>query len=194
MPTALSAADNSSFEIHVALHPQIPGTTTWQTTLKEVEAAYNNIYPDGVFDYEFLDASIAKLYSAEQRIKSLLAWATGLTIFISCLGLAGLVIYTSNLRVKEIGVRKVLGASVTHIVTLLSKDFVKLMCIAFLIATPVAWFTLHKWLENYVYRVSMSWWLFPLCGAWMMLITLLTMSIRIIQAALANPVKSLRSE
>jgi ABC-type antimicrobial peptide transport system permease subunit len=159
-----------------------------------VKKAYKQIYPEQDFSYEFFDESIAKFYTAEQNIARLLKWATGLTVFISCLGLAGLVIYTTNLRTKEVGIRKVLGASVVGIVSLLSKDFVKLLGIAFLIATPVAWWALHKWLENFAYRTSISWWVFPLSGGAMIAIALLTMSVRTIRSALANPVNSLRTE
>lgn len=186
----------SSFQhtIHIALLPQNTAGTGWQTTLAQVEKVYKQIYPEGDFHYEFFDESIARLYTREWQIVSLLKWATGLTIFISCLGLAGLVIYTTNLRTKEIGVRKVLGASVAGIVSLLSKDFIKLMGIAFVVATPIAWWALNKWLENFAYRISISWWIFPLSGALMLGIALVTMSIRTIRAAIANPVKSLRTE
>jgi ABC-type antimicrobial peptide transport system permease subunit len=127
-------------------------------------------------------------------MSSLLRWATGLTIFISCLGLLGLVIYATSLRTKEIGVRKVLGASVTQIVSLLSKDFVKLVCIAFAIAVPIAWYGAHRWMESFVYRTTISWWIYALSGLIMLLIALLTLSIQTIRAANANPVKSLRTE
>jgi len=193
-PLALATVANSEFYIHIALHPQIAGAALWSTTLDRVKKAYKEIYPEQDFKYEFFDESIAKFYTAEQNIARLLKWATGLTIFISCLGLAGLVIYTTNLRTKEVGIRKVLGASVTGIVSLLSKDFVKLLGIAFLIATPVAWWALHKWLENFAYKTSISWWVFPLSGGAMIVIALLTMSVRTIRSALANPVNSLRTE
>lgn len=193
-PMALFAPRKTASTIHIALAPPIAGALSWKTTLAKVEAAYKELYPDETFSYTFFDESIAKFYVAEQNIARLLKWATGLTIFISCLGLIGLVIYTTNLRTKEIGIRKVLGASVTRIVSLLSKDFIGLMGIAFLIATPVAWWVLHKWLEDFAYRVKIAWWIFPLSGGLMIGIALLVMSIRTIRAALANPVGSLRSE
>jgi len=124
----------------------------------------------------------------------LLNWCTGLAIFISCLGLFGLVIYITTQRTKEIGVRKVLGASVTQIVSLLSKDFIGLVIIAFVIATPLAWWAMHKWLEDFAYRTTINWWIFGLSGSFMILIALLTLSIQTIRSAIANPVKSLRTE
>ena len=121
-------------------------------------------------------------------------WATGLTIFISCMGLLGLVIYTTNQRVKEIGVRKILGASVGNIVSLLSKDFLTLVAIAFVIATPLAWWAAHEWLNNFAYRTIINWWLFPLSGVGMIIIALVTLSFQTFRAASGNPVKSLRTE
>jgi ABC-type antimicrobial peptide transport system permease subunit len=124
----------------------------------------------------------------------LLAWATGLAILISCLGLLGLVIYTTNQRVKEIGIRKVLGASVSQLVSLLSKDFLRLVLVAFLLAAPLTWWGVYKWLEGFAYRTQISWWIFVLGGSIMLLIALFTLSIQIIRSAMANPVENLRSE
>jgi putative ABC transport system permease protein len=118
----------------------------------------------------------------------------GLTVFISCLGLLGLVVYTTNHRVKEIGVRKVLGATVAQIVSILSRDFLKLVGIAFLLATPIAWWALHKWLENFTLRTEISWWVFLLSGLGMIGAAVLTLSLQTIRAARANPVESLRME
>jgi ABC-type antimicrobial peptide transport system permease subunit len=124
----------------------------------------------------------------------LLKWATGLAIFISCLGLLGLVIYTTTQRTKEIGVRKVLGASVSQIVTLISKDFLGLIMLAFAVAVPLSWMAMHKWLENFAYRTEISWWIFITAGAVMITIALVTLGFQTIKAAIANPVKSLRTE
>ena len=121
-------------------------------------------------------------------------WSAGLCIFISCLGLLGLVIYTTNTRTKEIGVRKVLGASVTQIVSLLSKDLLSLVLLAFVIASPLAWFAMNKWLQDFVYRTNISWWVFAICGVGMLLVAVILLAMRTIKAALANPVKSLRTE
>jgi ABC-type antimicrobial peptide transport system permease subunit len=127
-------------------------------------------------------------------MSTLLTWATGLAILISCLGLLGLVMYTINTRTKEIGIRKILGASVTNILSVLSTDFLKLVCIAFLIAAPVAWWASYKWLEDFAYRTAMSWWVFVVSGIFMLLMALITLSFQTIKAAIANPVKSLRAE
>jgi ABC-type antimicrobial peptide transport system permease subunit len=133
-------------------------------------------------------------YGSVQQTSTLLQWATGLTIFISCLGLLGLVIYTTTHRTKEIGIRKVLGASVTQIMVLLSNDFIKLVLIAFLIATPLAWWAIHRWLDDFVFRTSVSWWIFGLSGTGMIIIALATLSVQTLRSARANPAKSLKTE
>jgi ABC-type antimicrobial peptide transport system permease subunit len=121
-------------------------------------------------------------------------WATGLTIFISCLGLLGLVIYITNQRTKEIGVRKVIGATVTQLILLLSRDFLRLIGLAILIALPISWWGSRKWLENFAYKTTLSWWVFAAGGAALLLIALIILTIRTLRSALANPVKALRSE
>ncbi len=143
---------------------------------------------------QVFDEQIAKFYENEKQVSTLLTWATGLTIFISCLGLLGLVIYTTTVRVKEIGVRKVLGASVAQLVTLLSKDFMALVILAFFIAAPLAWLAMHQWLNNFAYRTGVSIWVFGLSAGTMILIALVTVGLQTIRAAMTNPVKSLRSE
>ena len=180
-------------QLQIELKPEtIPGA--WQTTIDQIKKAFKEIYPDEDFTYNFVDETIAKFYDSEQHTSTLLSWATALAIIISCLGLLGLVIYTTNQRTKEIGVRKVLGATVTQIVTLLSKDFIKLVLFAFVIAAPLAWLGMNKWMQNYAYRANISWWIFVVSGISIILIALLTLSIQIIKAAIANPVKSLRTE
>jgi putative ABC transport system permease protein len=124
----------------------------------------------------------------------LLMWSTGLTIFISCLGLLGLIIYITNMRTKEIGIRKVIGATVAQIVALLSKDFLKLIAVAFLIAVPIAWYAANEWLQNFAYRTTLSWWIFLAGGLLMFSIALIVLCIQAIKAAVANPAKSLRTE
>jgi len=193
-PLALASARNFEFDLLVALRPQTAGGTTWSATLAQAGAIYKQLFPQSDYNYQFLDESIAQFYTGEQNIARLLKWATGLTILVSCLGLAGLVIFTTNSRIKEIGIRKVLGASITGIAALLSRDFVKLLVIAFLIATPIAGWALNRWLGNYAYRAPLSWWIFPLAGLGMITIALLTISIRTIRSAMANPVHALRSE
>ena len=124
----------------------------------------------------------------------MLTWATALSIFISCLGLLGLAIYTTNQRTKEIGVRKVLGATVAQVVTLLSSELIMLILLAFVIVTPIAWYALNQWMQGFADRTAISWWIFAISGAGMLLTAVFTSSIQTIKAALANPVKSLRSE
>lgn len=152
---------------------------------------YNAEYP---FAYHFVDEEYAAKFKSEQRVGTLAALFSGLTIFISCLGLLGLAIFMAESRIKEIGVRKVLGASVGGLVTLLSKDFLKLVTIAFFIAAPIAWWAMYKWLADYPYRVQIQWWVFVLAGLMSLAIALLTVSYQAVRAALSNPVKSLRTE
>jgi ABC-type antimicrobial peptide transport system permease subunit len=130
----------------------------------------------------------------EQRAGTLAALFAGLTIFISCLGLFGLATYMAENRIKEIGIRKVLGASVTNIAGLLSKEFLKLVAISFVIASPIAWIIMNKWLLNYTYRIRIEWWVFLLAGSLSFIIAVATVSFQAIKAALSNPVKSLRTE
>jgi putative ABC transport system permease protein len=175
-----------------------PGTAIqrndWKGTISKMEQIFKKTYPEEEFNYAFFDESIASSYSREQNISHLLEWATGLTIFISCLGLLGLVMHTIHHRTREIGVRKVLGASIAQIVTLLSKDYVKLVGIAFIIASPLTWWAIYEWLDNFALRTSMSWWVFILGGLGMIAIALGTLSVQTIRAAMANPVNSLRTE
>jgi ABC-type antimicrobial peptide transport system permease subunit len=152
---------------------------------------YNPAYP---FEYHFIDQEYAAKFDDEQLTGTLASLFSILTIFISCLGLFGLAAFMAENRIKEIGVRKVLGASVAGVATLLSKDFVRLVVVAVLIASPVAWFAMHKWLEGYDYRINISWWIFIAAGFIAIFIALVTVSFQAIKAALANPVKALRSE
>jgi putative ABC transport system permease protein len=193
-PLVFASFDDRSFFIHVLLQPQNGTNASWSNTIAQIQKAYHQLYPDEDFTYKFLDDTIAKFYESEQHTASLLNWATALSILISCLGLLGLVMYTINTRTKEIGIRKILGATVTSIISILSKDFVQLVLIAFLIATPVAWWATYKWLQDFVYKINMSWWIFALCGSAMLFIALIILSIQTIKAAMANPVKSLRTE
>ncbi|TSJ44184.1 FtsX-like permease family protein [Mucilaginibacter corticis] len=179
---------------HIALKPQNAGGNDWKTAIAKVQAAWKSIYPDDDFDYHFFDESIIGLYNKEQHISQLLSWATGLSVFISCLGLFGLAVFTTNQRTKEIGVRKVLGASVTQIVTLLSTELVYLVMLSFVIICPVSWLAMHKWMQGFADRTSFSWWIFAISGAGIFFTALFTLSFQTIKAAIANPVKSLRSE
>jgi putative ABC transport system permease protein len=193
-PLAFAGNTKRSFQVNMALKPQDGAPGLWKETLVKAEKEFKTLYPEDDFNYEFFDATIAAFYKKEQDISRLLNWAAGLCIFISSLGLLGLVIYTTNTRTKEIGVRKVLGASVIQIVSLLSKDLVFLVLIAFVIASPLAWLAMNKWLQDFVYRTNLSWWVFGICGASMLLLAVVVLSIRTVKAALANPVKSLRTE
>jgi len=193
-PLVFASFNKRSNFFHVALKPQNEAGTAWQSAISKLEKEYKEIYPENDFSYSFFDDSIAKFYDSEQNTSRLLKWATGLVIFISCLGLLGLVIYTTNMRRKEIGVRKVMGASVLQIVSILSKDFIRLVLIAFVIATPFAWWAMNSWLQDFTYRTEMSWWLFGLSGCIMLLIAFATLGMQTIKAAIANPVKSLRTE
>lgn len=193
-PLAFAGNSKNSYQVNLALKPQDGAPGLWKETLEKAGKEFKALYPDDDFNYEFFDATIAAFYKKEQDISRLLNWAAGLCIFISSLGLLGLVIYTTNTRIKEIGVRKVLGASAIQIVSLLSKDLVSLVLIAFVIASPIAWFSINRWLQNFVYRTAISWWVFAVCGASMLLLAIVVLSVRTIKAALENPVKSLRTE
>ncbi|MEO6549829.1 MAG: FtsX-like permease family protein, partial [Ferruginibacter sp.] len=185
---------NNGNTFHIRLAPKKAGSTQWKSSIAAIQLAFKKTYPEEDFNYTFLDDTIAALYKTEQQTASLLQWATGLTIFISCLGLLGLVIYTTNTRTKEIGIRKILGASIANIVSILSKDFVLLVIIAFVIAAPLAWWATHEWLQNFAFRTNISWWVFAGSGIAMLLIALLTLSIQTIRTAVANPAKSMRTE
>jgi putative ABC transport system permease protein len=176
--------------IHVKLN-DANSTASNIAAMEKVFKQYNPQYP---FEYHFIDEQYAKKFSDEQTTGTLTAFFAGLTIFISCLGLFGLATYMAENRIKEIGVRKVLGASVASIAALLSKDFIKLVLIAILIASPLAWWAMNKWLADYNYHLTISWWIFFAAGSMAILIALFTVSFQAIKAAVANPVKSLRTE
>ena len=179
---------------HVELPAKTANTDAWKETIAKIGSAWKEVYPEEDFKYTFLDESIAKFYEKEQKTARLLNWCAWLAILISCLGLLGLVIYTTTQRTKEIGVRKVLGASVIQIVQLLSKDFMQLVLIGFVIAAPLGWWAMNKWLQDFAYRTDVSWWVFALSGLLMAVIALLILSIHTVRAAVSNPVKSLRTE
>ncbi|MEM8523126.1 MAG: ABC transporter permease [Bacteroidota bacterium] len=162
--------------------------------LAEIKALYQKFAPGFIFDYAFLDSSYQALYESEQRVSTLSSYFALFAILISCLGLFGLATFTAERRFKEIGIRKVLGASVPGIVTLLSKDFIKLVAVAFVIATPVAYYFMNDWLQNFAYQISLQWWIFALAGVAAILIAFLTVSFQSVRAALANPINSLRNE
>ncbi|WP_121808960.1 ABC transporter permease [Mucilaginibacter kameinonensis] len=180
--------------IHIALKPETPGSLSWSKTMTAMNKIWKEFYPDDDTNYKFYDKSIEQFYDQEKQTSTLLSWATGLSIFISCLGLLGLAIYTTGQRTKEIGIRKVLGASVTEIVRLLSTELISLILLAFVIVTPLAWWAMNKWMESYADKTQISWWIFAASGAGMLLTAFITSSFQTIRAAIVNPVKSLRSE
>ena len=159
-----------------------------------VRDAYKTIEPDNSTNPSYLTENTYRWYAKEERLSTLFCTASVIAIVLSCLGLFAIVSLVIGRRRKEIGVRKVLGASVTGITGLLSKEFLRLVALAFLIATPIAWYSLNKWLTDFPYRITLSWWVFPLAGVTALVIALGTISILTIQASLANPVKSLRTE
>lgn len=176
--------------IHIKLNPAKPT----KATIAAGEAIFKKYNPQYPFEYVFVDESYSRKFGNAQRTGTLAALFAGLTIFISCLGLFGLATYMAENRIKEIGVRKVLGASVTGLAALLSKDFLKLVIISFLIAAPIAWWAMSKWLDGYSYRIKISWQVFVMAAVVSVLIAIITVSYQAVKAAMANPVDSLRSE
>jgi putative ABC transport system permease protein len=189
-PMVIEGAKGWFGTVNFKLNPSLATAVS----LKKAETIFKRYNPEYPFEYHFVDEEYGRKFDDEKRTGTLAALFTGLTIFISCLGLFGLATYTAENRVKEIGVRKVLGASVTGIVTLLSKDFLQLVFISFVIAMPIAWWAMYEWLLGYPYRVDIRWWVFAMAGLLSILIAVLTVSYQAIKAAVSNPVNSLRSE
>ncbi|WP_413670685.1 ABC transporter permease [Mucilaginibacter sp. Mucisp86] len=169
-------------------------TTNVFSTMQSVKQIFEKTFPDFVYEYQFLDDKIAGFYKQENQLAQLYKIFAAIAIFLSCLGLYGLASFMAVQRIKEVGIRKVLGATSGSIVYLFSKEFIILIVIAFAIATPIAWYYMHQWLQAYVYRINISWWLFAIGGIAATIIALATISFQAIKAAKANPVKSLRSE
>jgi putative ABC transport system permease protein len=165
-----------------------------QGKIAKIKTTWDKIVTTRPFQYSFLDETYAQQYKSEMNFKTIFFYITFIAIFIACLGLFGLSSFIMEQKTKEIGIRKVLGASVPGIVGMLSKDFVKLVIVAALIAFPVAWWAMRKWLQDFVYRIQISWWVFIAAGITALLIALITISFQSIKAAVANPVKSLRTE
>jgi putative ABC transport system permease protein len=166
----------------------------YKALLGKIQTVWEKDLPGVPFEYSFLDDEVQKQYQTEISLSQIINSFTIIAILISCLGLFGLAAFSAEQRRKEIGIRKVLGASVAGVVGLLSKEFMWLVGIAFIIATPIAWWTMHKWLDAFAYKVPISWWMFAGAGVLSILIALLTVSFQAIKAAIANPVRSLRSE
>ena len=169
-------------------------TTNIAATLQSVKQIFEKTFPDFVYEYKFLDDKIAGFYKQENQLSALYKIFAAIAIFLSCLGLYGLASFMAVQRIKEVGIRKVLGATAGSIVYLFSKEFIMLITIAFAIAAPIAWYYMHQWLQAYVYRIDISWWLFAIGGLAAIIIALITVSFQAVKAAKANPVKSLRSE
>jgi putative ABC transport system permease protein len=169
-------------------------TNNYKELLGKIESVWHRDFPGIPFEYSFMDEKVQKQYESDISMSRIINAFTFIAICISCLGLFGLAAFSAEQRNKEIGIRKVLGASVSGIVQLLSKDFLLLVVIAFIIATPVSWWAMNKWLESFAYRTPVSWWMFGIAGFVTMVIALLTVSSQAIRAAVMNPVKSLRSE
>lgn len=191
-PLALMSDKRSLLTFNIKLNTRNPNQ--WQATLKTIKKQWDSIYPPDAFQYHFYDETLEALYIQERQLAKLINLATAITILISCLGLFGLATLTAFQRTKEIGIRKVLGATVSGIITMLSKDFIQLICLAFLIASPIAWWGMNKWLEDFIYRVDIEWWMFAVAGLSTVCIALLTVSFQAIKAAIANPVDSLRNQ
>jgi putative ABC transport system permease protein len=159
-----------------------------------IQSVWQKNCPDHPFEYQFLDDHFADVYRTDTQVSQIVGILATLAIIISCLGLFGLASYSAERRVKEVGIRKVLGASVQNIVAMLSKDFLKYVLIAALIAWPLSWFSVYKWLQDYAYRIDISWWIFLFAVFIAIIIAFITISFQAIKAAIANPVKSLRTE
>ncbi|MEP7376973.1 MAG: ABC transporter permease [Chitinophagaceae bacterium] len=182
-------ADYAPFKFFVRIKPGNPAPA-----LTAMQKTWSTVVADLPFKYSFLDESIDNFYKAERRWSGIIGWAGGISIFLACLGLFGLAALSAVNRTKEIGIRKVLGASLTGIVKLLSKDFLKLVVIALIIAAPLAWYFMNKWLQDFAYRISIGWWVFIIAGALAILIAFITIGLQAVRAGIANPVKSLRTE
>jgi len=181
--------DNSYGRFFIKIRP---GSET--SSLKQIQKVFKAIFPLSPYTYTFMNEENLKSYEAEAKWKQIMLFGAILTIFISCIGLFGLSVLSAEKRTKEIGIRKVLGASVRGVVTILSKDFLKLVGIALIIAIPAAYIVGNKWLQNYPYRIALNWWLFVSAAVMVILIALITVSFQAIKTAVANPVKSLRTE
>jgi putative ABC transport system permease protein len=182
-------------------HPRVEGNLVVKLsgqnisgTLAQLDNKWKLFPSDRPFSYAFVDETFNKLYQGEKRFQKVFTCLVVLGIVIACLGLLGLATFAAQQRVKEIGIRKVLGASVGNIVQLLSKDFIKLVMVAIAVAVPIAWYASHQWLQDFAYRIDIKWWIFPLAGLIAVLIALFTISFQAVKAAIANPVKNLRTE
>ena len=162
--------------------------------MQSVKKIFDKTFPDFVYEYKFLDEKIGSFYKQENQLSQLYKIFAAIAIFLSCLGLYGLASFMAVQRIKEVGIRKVLGATAGNIVYLFSKEFIILIAIAFAIATPISWYYMHQWLQDYPFRIDMSWWIFIAGGVGAIIIALVAVSFQALKAAFSNPVKSLRAE
>jgi len=191
------ANQTSDLSINYAPEPRVSvrlATGNLSSSIQLLRDAWKKIAPDQDFDYHFLDESVAAQYSDERRVSRIILLASSLSIFIACMGLFGLATLIVTRRTKEIGIRKILGAGYANIIALISKDFVVIVCIAAIIAFPLAFFAMNKWLQNFEYRISISWWMFLAGAVSALIITLITVGFQAMKVATANPVNSLRTE
>jgi len=189
-PTIIEAISNPKYgNMLVRIKPG-----TEKQVLTAINKQYKAFYPDKTFQYHWISDEVDAQYKAEYKLQQLFTCFSMLIIFLACLGLFGLVSFTAEQRVKEIGIRKVLGASISNIITLISKDYLGLVMVAICIASPIAWYAMNKWLQDFAYRISIQWWVFALTGVLALLIAFITVSFQSVKAAIANPVESLRSE
>ena len=193
-PVFFAVSKRVTTSINVKLHTRGKEASHFTAALANIEKQWKAAYPTEKFSFTFFEETIARFYVKERQTALLMNTAMAIAIFISCMGLFGLAAFTAKQRTREIGIRKVLGASVANITTMLSKDFVMLVAVSIVVSAPLAWYFMHKWLENFAYRVAISWWIFVLAGLLAMLIALLTVSFQAIKAAVVNPIKSLRTE
>ena len=192
-PTAITnAAINANF--HIRLKELSGNTDIWLKALDKIESAWKEVYPDETIDYQFYDQRIASWYQEDQRTAQLLKWISGIAVFISCIGLLGLVILLTGDRTKEIGIRKVLGASVSSVAILLATGLFKLILIAAGLSIPISWIFVSRWLENFAYSIAITWWMFALPALLVLAVALITISAQVFKVALANPVEALRNE
>lgn len=190
-PVILTCSVDDDFlnQVYIRISPK-----NTQKTIAYVADEWKKFYPNDRFDFRFADDKLQELYTADQRLGVIFGTFATLAIFIGCLGLFGLISLTVQNRVKEIGIRKVLGASVFNITKLISADFLMLVAISLVISSPLAWYIMNKWLQDFAYRINIQWWVFAASGLIAVLIALATLSFQSIRAAMANPVKSLRAD
>lgn len=193
-PTLIQVAPQNFYQASIKLQSENLSAGLIKTALAKIEKVWKKNFPNQLYEYSFLDDTLSRAYENETRSGQLIMAATFMAILIACLGLFGLATFSIQQRTKEIGVRKVLGASVMSITTLLSKDFLKLVLISIVIASPIAWYGMSQWLQDFAYHINIEWWVFALAGLLAVGIALLTVSFQAIKAALMNPVKSLKTE